>query len=304
EGIDVRGKTVMFLGPGGTSRTAEVVLKRRGAKEIIKVGRNSPVNYANCYLVKGVRAIVNTTPVGMYPDVEGCPIDVSRFDGLESVVDVVYNPLNTLLVRKAGELGVKASGGLLMLVAQAVRSAEIFTGEVFGEGTIEKLFKETRNRACGVAFIGMPGSGKTTLVKMTPELLGKKFTDTDAEAEKIAGKTVEEIFASDGEKVFRDLETEAIRAAAQEKNAVISTGGGAVIREDNRMKLKENSVVIRVVRRVENLCASGRPLSSSIENLRKLESQREPIYRDLADFSVNNDGEISAAFEKIKEFLL
>ena len=304
EGFDVAGKKVMVLGTGGTSHTARYVLKKLGAAEIITVGRTSPVNYENCYAVEGVKMILNATPVGMYPDTDGCPIDPARFPSLEGVADVIYNPLNTALVRKARSLGIKACGGLKMLVAQAVRSAEIFTDAKISPAEAEKVYREVRNNSCGVVFIGMPGSGKTTLGRLTAGITGKEFIDTDEEIEKRFGKSIGRIFAEDGEEVFRKAEEDAICAAAKKRSAVVSTGGGAVLRDSNRFAIRENSMVIAVERRVETLEVSGRPLSRSREKLMEMERVRMPIYRDLADFRINNDGDINSALEKIKEFLL
>ena len=302
-GINLYGKTVMILGTGGTSLTARAVCRRGGAREVIVVGRTSPVNYVNCYTKTGVDVIINTTPVGMYPHDEDCPIRVDAFKGLEGVADVIYNPFRTALVRNALALGIKATGGLKMLVEQAVRAAEIFTDGFISDVVSDRIYREILFSACGVAFIGMPGSGKTALGKYTAELLGKKFIDTDSEIEKRCGKSIPEIFAEDGEEYFRKIESEAIADAASERNAVISTGGGAVLREENRYALLKNSVIINVERRIDALEKSGRPLSSSTEKLAAMYAERCPIYRDLGDFCINNDGSIAQAQQKIKEIV-
>jgi len=301
-GIELRGKKVMVLGTGGTSLTANAVAKRLGAKEIVTVGRSSAVNYDNCYQHKDVSVIINTTPVGMYPNVTGCPIEVERFPALKGVADVIYNPLRTELLQRAKTMGVKTAGGLRMLVSQAVYAAEIFTGES-REHLTEEVYRKIRTQACNVAFIGMPASGKSTLARLTAEHYGKTFIDTDLEVERLAGKSIPEIFREDGEAVFRRIEAEAVRRACGEKNAVIATGGGAVLREDNRREISRNSVILHVKRDVEKLSTDGRPLSKSVGALIQMQEQRMPIYCDLADFSVCNDGEIAEAFDKIKEIL-
>ncbi|MBP5193724.1 MAG: shikimate 5-dehydrogenase [Clostridia bacterium] len=302
-GINLYGRTVMILGTGGTSLTATKVSRRGGAKDVIVVGRNSPVNYENCYLRKGVNVIINATPVGMFPSDEESPIRVEDFKELEGVADAIYNPLRTKLVRNALAEGVRATGGLKMLVEQAVRAAEIFTDGFISDGVADKIYREIRSASCGVAFIGMPGSGKTTLGKAAAKLLKKKFIDTDEEIEKRCGKSIPEIFGQDGEEYFRKVESEVIADAAKERNAVVATGGGAVLREENRYMLRKNSVIINVERKLENLERDGRPLSSSEEKLAAMYRERYPIYRDLGDFCIENDGSVKQAEEKIKEIL-
>ena len=141
-GIDMVGKSVLILGTGGTSATSKVLCRKLGASKITVVGRSSTINYSNCYKCTDVQIVINTTPVGMYPNVDEIPIDLSLFPLLEGVIDVVYNPLNTDLLLQAKALGVKCAGGLKMLVAQAVFASELFTDSKYEAGLIDKLFKE------------------------------------------------------------------------------------------------------------------------------------------------------------------
>lgn len=299
--FDLKGERVMILGTGGTSLTAQAAARRAGAKEIYVVGRQSDINYTNCYGLAPAY-IINTTPVGMYPNVDACPIEVERFSSLKGVADVIYNPLCTELVMRARAMGVTAVGGLGMLAAQGVYASEIFGAARASEELISSILRDLRGLSCSVAFIGMPGSGKSTLAKMTAEYMGKEFIDTDTVIENMAGKTIPEIFAERGEDGFRDIEEGAVRAAFC-KNAVVATGGGAVLREKNRINIRRNSVVIWVRRNADHLDMNGRPLSKSRGELNRLAEQRYPFYRDLADFSVDNDAAIEDAFFKIKEFL-
>lgn len=301
--INLKDKTVMILGTGGTSRTANAAAERAGAKKVITVGRTSPVNYENCYGFQDVQVIINTTPVGMYPNTCGCPININGFKNLSAVADVIYNPLNTRLILDAKGRGLKASGGLSMLVSQAVYASALFYGQPAKEEQIERIIREIRTLSCGITLIGMPGSGKSTLGKMVAEYFNKQFTDTDKTVESAAGKSIPEIFNNDGEGVFRDLETQAVLSAAAKRNAVIATGGGAVLREENRRAMKENSVVILIERSAEKLSTFERPLSYGLEAVKKIERERMPIYRDLADFCISNEGNIEDAFDRIKEIL-
>lgn len=299
-GVDVKDKVVMVLGAGGTSQTAKAVLNSRGAKRIVTVGRREKVNYDNCYNEKGVSVIINTTPVGMYPNVGESPIEVGKFSGLEWVVDVVYNPFRTKLVVDALSRGVKAVGGLKMLVAQAVYASNLFTGSQYGEEDIEKAYIDLLLEKTNLALVGMPSSGKTTLGRELARLLGKQFVDIDEEIVKLAGKSIPEIFSAQGEEFFRFLEADVLKEAFEGVGKIISTGGGSVFREENRRAMLSNSVIIHVKRGVEKLSQEGRPLSSSVERLKEMERERMPIYCDLADFSIDNNGDIQDAFNKLK----
>lgn len=303
EGISLNDKTVMILGTGGTSLTAGAVAERLGAKEIVTVGRSSPVNYESCYNVKGVSVIINTTPVGMYPNVEAPLVQLSRFEGLESVVDVIYNPLRTRLLIEARGLGLKTAGGLKMLVAQAVRSAEIFTDTVLGDGCIEGLYRQIALEKCNVVLIGMPGAGKSTLGRLLAEELKKPFTDVDSVAEELAGKPVQRIIEEDGERAFREIESNALHLALK-KGGVIATGGGCVLSKKNRQAILSNSIIAHIERDADKLSVEGRPLSSSTSALEMLQAERMPIYCDLADFSIKNNGGILSALSALKEKLL
>ena len=301
-GIDLKGKTVGILGTGGTSKTAQFVAAQAGAKEIVTVGRSSRINYENCYEIP-FDVIINTTPVGTYPNTDETALDLRRIKGVQAVADVVYNPLRSKLICTAKEMGLKVAYGLEMLVRQATASCGIFLDESIDENENARIMRDLRHLCCGVTFVGMPGSGKSTLAKATAQMLGKDYIDTDAEVEKLFGKTVEEIFDENGEAVFRATE-ERVIASAMKKNAVVSVGGGAVLSERNRFAMMQNSVIIHVERDLNNLATDGRPLSKSKAKLIEIYNERMPIYRDLGDFSINNDGDINSATEQIKKILL
>ena len=126
-GISLAGKKVAILGSGGTSLTAQAAARQLGAAEIVVVSRRGPVDYAALYRDHAdVQVLVNTTPVGMYPENGASPIRLSAFPRCEGVLDVIYNPLRTALLLDAEERGIPAAGGLWMLVAQAWHAARLF----------------------------------------------------------------------------------------------------------------------------------------------------------------------------------
>ena len=130
-GISLQGKRLLILGSGSTSLTVRAVAKARGVAEITVVSRAGEVNYENVYDRTDPQVIINATPVGMWPNVTGRPVDLRRFAHLEAVADVVYNPLRTELVLQAEELGLPVTGGLPMLVVQSLYAALQFCGRTF-----------------------------------------------------------------------------------------------------------------------------------------------------------------------------
>ena len=159
--IDVLGKKVVILGTGGAAKTCEAVCKDLGAANIYLVSRTGPINYENPNDYRDVEVLVNCTPVGMYPSNKEMPIDISNFDKLEAVVDIIYNPYRTKLILAAEERGLKTATGLEMLVAQAGKSAEIFCRGSIEDGDIEDVIDKVLGKVLNRCLIGMPGAGKS-----------------------------------------------------------------------------------------------------------------------------------------------
>jgi len=289
-GIDLRGKKVLILGTGGTSKTARVLSKDLGACEILTVSRNKR---ENCIAYEeavnfhsDAEVIINTTPSGMYPDCDSKPIDISDFNSLEGVVDAVYNPLTTNLVSDAKKKGIKAECGLYMLVMQAVVAVEKFFNKQIDKETADSVFRSILASKENIVLTGMPGSGKSTIGKLI-EVEGFDFVDTDAEIEERCGCTIKELIGTKGEKYFRDLESEVIRDVSSKSSLIISTGGGAILREENVSCLKRNGKLFFIDADIKRLQATtDRPLSDTLDKLEKLYSKRIGIYRSSADVVV------------------
>lgn len=304
-GFCYKNKKVLILGTGGTSKTANAVAETLGAGEIITVGRNQAVNYENVASLHGdADYIINTTPVGMYPDCDSSPVDVTLFPNLSGITDVVYNPMKTRLCQNAENIGVKSASGLYMLVCQAVAACKIFTGKDFDiEKTSDGIYNEIAKEKRNIVLIGMPGSGKSTIGKALAEALGKAFIDTDDMIVSEYG-VISDIFAEKGEAYFRDLETEQVKIAAKMNGMVIATGGGAVLRKENVDSLKQNGVVFFLNRPLSDIIpTSDRPLSSDIEALKKRFDERYGIYVSSADKEIFVDGIVENSVNKIMETL-
>ncbi len=301
---DLKGKKVLILGSGGTSKTAKAAAESLGAKEIYRLSRRDGeglITYDEA--IKShtdAEIIINTTPCGMYPNIGVSAIDISDFSQLEGVVDVVYNPLSSALVVEAEKRGIKAAGGLYMLVAQAVFAAELFLDIVFQKQKTEEIFKEIKKAKQNIVLIGMPAVGKTTIGKELAKVLNKEFVDTDDEIVKKEGITIPEIFSSKGENYFRQTECEVIKEISKRQGLVIATGGGAVLNPLNIDLLKENGTVYFLDRNIEELVwTSDRPLSSTKEDLLKRYKERYPIYNSSADFKIDCTNDVSENVKKV-----
>jgi shikimate dehydrogenase len=305
-GLDLTGKTVLILGTGGTSHTAQYVAKHLGAGKVVTVsrsGRDGSVTYEDApRLYPDAAVILNTTPAGMYPNVDAQAIDLSLFPALEGVADVVYNPLRTQLVQQAHALGLPAEGGLYMLVGQAVAAVEIFLDRKLDPDALDKVFQAVFADKESIVLTGMPGSGKTTVGKLLAEQLGRRFYDSDDEITSRTGRTPNEIIRADGEAAFRDVERDVIAALSLEPGCVIATGGGAILREENIRHLRANGRIFFLDRKPENILPTDdRPLSSDRAALKKRYDERYPIYTATADSVIPVTGspeDVAAAVRK------
>ena len=289
--LTLAGKTVLICGTGGTSRTAEAVAEHLGAARIARLsrgGREGAATYEEAReRYADADVLINTTPAGMYPDVDGIPVELSWFPKLSGLADVVYNPLTTRLVRAARARGIRAENGLYMLVAQAVAAGEVFTGAPFGADETERVYRALSFEKRGVVLTGMPGSGKSTLGRLLAEKLGRPLLDTDAMIVERAGMPIAELFRTRGEAYFRDLESEAVAEACRTGGTVVATGGGAVLRARNVDAMKQNGAVVFLDRPLEALLPTDdRPLANDAEKIRRLYRERLDVYRAAADVTV------------------
>ena len=299
-GVDMAGKKVVILGSGGTSRTARAAAGELGAREIVTVSRHGEDNYQNLSRHADAQVLVNTTPVGMYPNWGQAPVSLESFLALEGVLDVVYNPLRTALLLQAEERGLPSSCGLPMLVAQAKRAAELFTGQNIGDSRTEAVLHGLRRQLTSIVLIGMPGCGKTTVGRALAEKLGRTFVDLDEEIVRRAGTSIPEIFAREGEAGFRERESALVREFGERTGLVVSTGGGVVTRRENYIPLKQNGLLLHLRRDPAALPTDGRPLSQATAP-EELWRRRAPLYAAFADGEIDNNGPLAGTLEQIEK---
>ena len=296
-GLKVDGKKVLVLGFGGASNTAVAVLKDLGA-QVVVISRTGKNNYTNLHLHADAAVLVNTTPVGMYPNTDSTPVNLSCFPLLEGVLDVIYNPARTALLQQAEKRGIVSMNGLLMLVAQAKEAAEWFSGKKIPDDLIDPIHRKLRRQMENIILIGMPGCGKSTVGRLVAEQCGKTFVDADAVLEARAGRTIPDIFASDGEAGFRALETETLAELGKQSGLVIATGGGCVTMARNYPLLHQNGNIFWLIRDLAKLPAEGRPLSliTKAEDMFRI---RKPLYEAFADHDISNNGDPRETVDRI-----
>lgn len=287
-GIAVEGKKVLVLGSGGTSNMVVTALRDLGAAPVV-ISRSGENNYGNLHLHSDASVIVNATPVGMYPNTGVSPIDLNRFPKLDGVLDVIYNPAKTQLLLDAESLGIPHENGLWMLVAQAKEASEYFTGKKLSDDMIARIHHKLSRQMKNIVLIGMPGCGKSTIGTLLAETLGRTFVDADAQIVQMAGKSIPEIFAQDGEDAFRQWESDALAHLGKQSGLVIATGGGCVTRQRNYPALHQNGSIVWLERDLSLLPTDGRPLSQS-NRLEEMYAVRKPLYEAFADVRVANTG--------------
>ncbi|MCI7725701.1 MAG: shikimate kinase [Clostridiales bacterium] len=302
-GITVNGKKVLVLGSGGTSNMVVTALKDLGAVPVV-ISRSGENNYENLHLHADASVIVNATPVGMYPNTGVSPIDLKHFPKLEGVLDVIYNPAKTKLLLDAEGLGIPHENGLWMLVAQAKEASEYFTGKKLSDAVIERIHRVLSHQMQNIILIGMPGCGKSTIGALLAEKQNRKFLDADEEIIRLAGKSISDIFAQDGEDVFRRWETTALENLGKQSGLVIATGGGCVTRSRNYPALHQNGHIVWLERELSLLPTQGRPLSQA-NRLEEMYAVRKPMYEAFADIRVSNAGSpedtVNEVFSQLEE---
>ncbi len=300
-GCDFERKKVLILGSGGASLTVRHVAADSGAKEIVVVSRSGENNYENISRHYDADIIVNTTPVGMYPNNGERLIDLSKFTKCKKALDLIYNPARTVFLLDAKRLGIDCINGLYMLVAQALRAAEIFTGESIPLSKIDEIYNTILNRQKNIVLVGMPGCGKSTCAALLSKKTGRECIDTDSLVVEASGKKIPDIFAKYGEDEFRRREAESVRLAGKGAGKIIATGGGAILREENRIALRENSTVVFLKAPADTLATDGRPLSKDAETLQKMLEARLPFYLEAADVTVEVDPDPEVTVRRILE---
>lgn len=298
---ELTDRKVLVLGSGGASLTARTVAQDLGAGEVVVISRSGPDHYGNLDRHADARFILNTTPVGMYPNTGKAPLDLKLFPLCRGVCDIVYNPARTQLMLDAQQLDIPAVGGLGMLVGQAKAAAELFLDRKLERGLAAAITREIRNETENMVLIGMPGCGKSTVGRALADRTGRRLVDIDQELEQELGCAIPDFFAQKGEAAFRQAESEMLARFCRESGLVIACGGGAVTVPENIDVMRQNGRLVYLRRPLEELPTEGRPVSRS-RPLEELFAQRRPLYESAADLTVDNVQVEQAAADIWKEW--
>lgn len=301
-GVSFAGRKVVILGTGGASLSVGYVARTAGAREVVKISRSGPDNYGNLSRHADADILVNTTPVGMYPDNGAAPLSLDAFPRLRAVLDVVYNPRRTALLLQAEARKIPCADGLAMLTAQAAEAETRFCDRQISSDEIEQALAQLSCDTENIVLIGMPGCGKSVVGNALSCLTGREAVDIDAEIVKRAGKPIPDIFAESGEAAFRELERSVTAEMGKRLGVILVTGGGVVKDERNYAPLKQNGRIYHLVRDLSRLARDGRPLSQGAD-LSAMEAERRPLYQRFRDAVIgNNDTVKSAAWEIWRDF--
>lgn len=308
----VKGRKCMIFGTGGGARAAGVALEMSGAKSIVFVSRNPEeaiekfgkkyqiIGYDRVINYYDTQVLVNATPIGMMPEIDHSPmVNVMRsirlFDSLELAVELIYNPYRTKFLQDARRItGCKTISGLKMLIIQAIESKNIWLGrekrDLSENISLESVKRDILTNQLNIVAIGMPGSGKTTILRRYAYEFGMKFIDIDKRTEELMGDTIENVLNDEnrGEEYFRMMEHKAVKEASRNIGAVIATGGGSVLNPVNRDCLRSNGIVVYLRRPLEKISLKGRPISQKV-GVEELFKERDAIYKRVADITMNND---------------
>ena len=297
-GVEAADKKALVFGSGGASVTVCHVLKSLGADPVVVISRTGENNYENLDRHLDAKLLINATPLGMYPNNGESPVDLTRFSALDGVLDVIYNPARTALMLQAEQLGIPHASGLSMLVAQAKKACEYFTGNPVPDAEIDRIERLLSRQMENIILIGMPGCGKSSVGKALAAALNRPFLDADEEIVRRAGCSIPEIFAAQAEAGFRRLES-----AVLADLIILATGGGCVTRPENYPSLHQNGCIVWLTRDLSLLPTDGRPMSQA-NPPESLWERRKALYEQFSDIKAANDGTISECVNDIEEALL
>lgn len=303
--ISVKDKTCYILGSGATSKTVALVLKELHAKKIVTVSRaKKGIDFLNYQDLKNdyyCEILVNTTPVGVYPDFDKSPVSLKGFKKLELVIDVNYNPFRSKLMLDAASLKINNYNGLEMLIYQAKVASELFQKRKIDDSVIQDIKRNLLFLRRNIVFIGMPGTGKTTIAKFIAQDFKKKVYDVDKEISKAEDMSIPGLFREKGEEYFRKKESETIKELALKRGIVIATGGGVVLDSKNMNQLQANGLIVFLNRDLKNiyLRQGKRPLIKSKDDLEKIKEERITLYNKYKDLEVKNNYSIKESIKKV-----
>ena len=334
EGIELKDQTVVILGAGGVARPTAFLCANKGAKKVYILNRTfekavdvaDEVNlaleltdsdekvvpmllgdYRKVLEAEDSFIAIQCTSVGLFPDVNSAVIEDEEFyKKVSSAMDLVYRPLQTKFLKLAKEAGAKTFSGLKMLLYQGIDAYELWNedkGIKITKDQADEIYRSMMLEVVGASNIvleGFMGSGKSTVSELLSEELMLELIDTDEVIEDTEGRTINEIFETEGEASFREMETDLLEAIDSDhwREFVISLGGGMPVKEENRELLRKIGKVVYLRAKPETIFErvkddDKRPLLKTENPLAKIEElleKRAAFYEDVADMIIDTDG--------------
>ncbi len=280
-----------ILGNGATMSSTKQALMDIGRHNINVYARHPKTSEHHLSLIdEATEVLINTTPVGMYPNNEAViDLPYAKLKSLRVMIDMIYNPLRTNFLLEGVKRGIKVYNGLALLVEQAALTQHIILGE---KPPVNDYVQRLENSLWNTCLIGMPFSGKTHYGRKLETAFNRKFFDIDREIEITQNMQIETMFKQKGETYFRQIEKQILKKHAKTHGQIISTGGGVVEQPELMWLLKQNSVIIYLdldpsLLNPEKM--DRRPLTKSIEDWHALNHKREHLYSAYADIVIKKD---------------
>lgn len=287
------GREALVLGTGGAAQAVRAALEDVAGCDVALISRRSEDTYEGLTERHPHAAlVVNTTPVGTYPDCPASPLSddtLGRLPELRAVVDVVYNPERTGICLAAEHLDIPSESGLAMLVAQAYHSSQLFQGKQLDEGLISQIESQLRASQRNIVLIGMPGAGKTSTGRALARMLHRPFIDLDDAFAVDTGITAEQFIRQYGEAAFRERETAVAASYGRQSGLVIACGGGIVTQPRNYDLIHQNGTIAFIDRPLYQLTSDGRPVSQ-MKGIERLAQERMGLYRSWCDTQISCTG--------------
>lgn len=303
-GIQVAEKKVLIAGTGTMARAAAFMAKQLSAAEVVMISRNPKgdcVSYDEAVKKHAdAQVFINTTPVGMHPDIAGRPIRISDYPHLSGVVDTIFNPLRTNLILDAEAAGIPACDGMRLFAAQAGTSASLLLNNRFTKERLRNSFRALCNLDSNIVLIGLPHSHRNEVAQVLSARLGRQIIDTTQMLEQKSGRNVDDILQSDGEACLYAMESEIIREVAGTTHTIIVTGNGLNSCPENIRYLSMNGTLFFIDRTPELLSqANPDSLSFAQKELRRLFELRIHGYLFCADEHIDGNGTPEQVAENI-----
>lgn len=299
----VSGKQCFILGSGGTSLSVLRALTELGAKSVDRVSRSGDINYVNLYDNSDAEIIVNTTPVGQYPEYRASMINATRFQRLRAVYDLICYPTKTQLMLDAMVDYTPAYGGMLMLVKSCADSLKLFKDIEITDDKVMEVYRHILLEVQNILLIGMEGCGANLVGEELSRSQNRELVDFDTEFMNKYGMDQDRYAKKYGEVAYRNAESELLNDLTALNCRIICCGGEIMSPKDNRFSMKRNSAVIWLERDESLQQKDGISYHKIIGN-HKTYLYRQPLYIESSDYNFTNNKTPKDCADKILQTLL